>query len=127
MPRLKRDPVKYIRDKVKSNYSKGDECYICGDTENLDFHHYHSVAEMWRAWCKEQDIVKVEEVDVIIAARDEFIEAKWEELVNMCATLCRTHHQKLHKIYGKNPALATAPKQARWVEKQRTKFKGDQQ
>ena len=37
---LKRDLVKYVRDKAKSKYNKGTECFICGVTENLDFHHY---------------------------------------------------------------------------------------
>ena len=28
---LKRDIVKYIRDKAKNKYEKGTECYICGE------------------------------------------------------------------------------------------------
>ena len=35
--KLKRDLVKYVRDKAKSRYKKSNQCYICGDTENLDF------------------------------------------------------------------------------------------
>ena len=27
---LKRDLVKYVRDKAKSKYDKGTECFICG-------------------------------------------------------------------------------------------------
>ena len=38
---LKRDLVKYVRDKAKSKYKKEAECYICGSTENLDFHHFY--------------------------------------------------------------------------------------
>ena len=39
MTELKRDPVKYIRDKAKSRYEKASECYICGADTELDFHH----------------------------------------------------------------------------------------
>ena len=41
MPKLKRDAVKYVRDKAKSKYEKGTECHICGETEQLDFHHFY--------------------------------------------------------------------------------------
>ena len=40
MPKLKRDVVKYVRDKAKSKYEKGSSCEICGETEQLDFHHF---------------------------------------------------------------------------------------
>ena len=35
--KFKRDLVKYVRDKAKSQYKKGSECFICGNTDNLDF------------------------------------------------------------------------------------------
>ena len=38
---LKRDLVKYVRDRAKSKYDKGTECRICESTENLDFHHFY--------------------------------------------------------------------------------------
>ena len=40
--------VKYVRDKAKSKYAKGSSCEICGETEQLDFHHFlqsNSLAE----------------------------------------------------------------------------------
>ena len=40
MPKLKRDVVKYVRDKAKSKYAKGSACEICSETEQLDFHHF---------------------------------------------------------------------------------------
>ena len=43
---LKRDLVKYVRDKAKSQYKKDTECYICGSTENLDFHHFYGLTEL---------------------------------------------------------------------------------
>ena len=41
-----RDLVKYVRDKAKSKYNKGTECFICGVTENQDFHHYNGLTEL---------------------------------------------------------------------------------
>ena len=35
--KFKRDLVKYVRDKAKSQYKKGSECYICGSTDELRF------------------------------------------------------------------------------------------
>ncbi len=46
MPRLKRDVVKYVRDKAKSKYKKGSACEICGETEQLDFHHFYSLTPL---------------------------------------------------------------------------------
>ena len=43
MPKLKRDIVKYVRDKAKSRYEKASECRICGTNERLDFHHFYSL------------------------------------------------------------------------------------
>ena len=37
MIELKRDLVKYIRDRAKSKYKKGTKCYICGESAKLDF------------------------------------------------------------------------------------------
>ena len=43
------------------------------------------------------------------------------KLYEHTVTLCHEHHLKLHSIYGKDPSLATAKKQEKWVEIQRTK------
>ena len=37
MAKLKRDIVKYIRDKAKNKYQKGSACEICGATEHAGF------------------------------------------------------------------------------------------
>lgn len=121
MAELKRASVKYIRDRVKSNYNKGPACAICGSEELLELHHYNSVAEMFNAWERNNNLSIVTAED-IIKVRDDFIEQHWSQLVDQCVTLCSKHHALLHKIYGKNPKLSTAPKQGRWVEKQRLKF-----
>ena len=54
MKKLKRDPVKYIRDRAKSKYKKETECYICGIDKELDFHHFYSLAPLLRKWLKEK-------------------------------------------------------------------------
>lgn len=118
---LKRDAVKYVRDRIKSQYPRGTECRICGTEEDLNFHHFNSVAELWNAWTK-RNKVKIKCVDDILEHRDIFLEEYRNEMLNECATLCKSHHELLHKLYGKNPALHTAEKQARWVERKRVKF-----
>jgi len=75
---------------------------------------------MYHLWTYKNGL-QVTSVDDIIEVRDRFIEEHWEELVNGCVTLCSKHHAALHRVYGKSPALLTAPKQSRWVEKQRIK------
>lgn len=121
MTQLKRDPVKYIRDAIKSQYVKAEECYICGDLENLQFHHYYSVAELWHKWSVKNKIL-LTDVSDILQARDEFLDEHHNEMVNEAVTLCKTcHNVKLHGIYGKSPSLGTAKKQKRWTEIQRKK------
>lgn len=120
MAELKRDLVKYIRDKAKSGYQKGTECFICGSQENLDFHHYNSISEMLGIWARKNKL-KLETVDDIMSHREQFISDHHTQMYNDTTTLCHIHHLKLHSIYGRNPILATAAKQARWVQKQRDK------
>lgn len=123
MADLKRYSIKYVRDKVKSNYPVKSSCEICGVTDELHFHHFNSVSEMWNKWEKARG-TKITTAEEIMLVRDEFIKAHWEELVNKGATLCKKHHEALHKIYGKNPSLATAEKQERWLQKQKEKRNG---
>ncbi len=117
---LKRDPIKYIRDRAKSRYKKGTECRICTEIENLDFHHYYSLSPLLHKWMK---IQKLQPKDVM-EFRDRFIELHESELYEYTVTLCHSHHQKLHSVYGRNPNLGTAKKQQRWVEIQRDKISG---
>ena len=114
---LKRDLVKYVRDRAKSKYDKGTECFICGETENLDFHHYYSLTPLLNRWAK----INRKKSSDVLDWRDEFIEQHMDELYKHAVTLCHSHHLKLHSIYGKNPALGTAKKQMRWTEIQREK------
>lgn len=120
---LKRDKIKYIRDKAKSKYEKGTECRICGTNKALDFHHFHTLTMLLDKWLKEKVKIRPEHYteEYIVVWRDEFIEDHWAELYEEAVTLCHEHHLKLHSIYGKNPALHTAEKQKKWIEIQREK------
>ncbi len=125
MADLKRYEVKYIRDAVKSQYPVKSSCEICGTTEELHFHHYNSLAELYNKWAAKNgiDVTTAEEIMVV---RQKFIAEHREELITLGACLCKKHHEALHKIYGKNPSLATAEKQARWVTKQKEKINATQ-
>jgi len=118
---LKRDLVKYVRDKAKSKYKKETECYICGSTENLDFHHYNGLTELLEWWMKQRNII-IETEEEILALREKFIKDNEDEVYKQAVTLCHMHHQRLHTIYGKRPKLITAKKQQNWVEIQRKKY-----
>jgi len=117
---LKRDLVKYVRDKAKSKYNKDTQCYICGETENLDFHHFYGMTELLETWLKRNKIT-ITSADEIMNLRELFIEEYTNEIYQEAATLCRAHHQRLHSIYGKRPKLVTALKQKRWANIQREK------
>lgn len=122
MSNLKRLEVKYIRDRAKSRYEKSSSCEICGTTEKLQFHHLFTLDLLWEKWKKENGVV-IEDVDDIIRVRDDFIAEKEYELYTATVTLCSNcHNVKLHGLYGKTPALSTAEKQRRWIDKQRLKF-----
>jgi len=120
MGELKRDKIKYIRDRAKSAYVKDEECYICGGDESLDFHHFFSVTELLDKWIKEKKLV-ISTAEDMMEMRDEFIEVHHKEIYDDTVTLCHKHHLKLHSIYGKKPTLVTGPKQMRWVDKRRVK------
>jgi hypothetical protein len=118
---LKRDLVKYVRDKAKSQYHKGDKCEICGSSDKLDFHHYNSMTMMLDRWLAKNKY-NPRTPEEIMDIRDRFITEHYEEVYNATVTLCHPHHVKLHGVYGKRPSLATANKQPNWVEKQRLKY-----
>ena len=117
---LKRDLVKYVRDKAKSKYKKETNCYICGATENLDFHHFNGLTELLEFWLRKKKLQVTEEKDILIL-RKQFIAEHIAELYDEAVTLCHEHHLRLHSIYGKRPKLITAKKQVRWVGIQRDK------
>ena len=118
---LKRDLVKYVRDRAKSQYHKASSCAICGSDEKLDFHHYYSMTEMLEKWLA-RNKHNPRTAEEIMAIRDIFIAEHHTEVYDSTVTLCHVHHLKLHSVYGKRPSLATANKQPNWVEKQRIKY-----
>ena len=118
---LKRDLVKYVRDKAKSQYKKDTECYICGSTENLDFHHFYGLTELLEWWMRKKQL-SIETEEQILAVREQFILEQKDKVYNEAVTLCHMHHLRLHNIYGKRPKLITAKKQRHWVDIQRKKY-----
>ena len=118
---LKRDLVKYVRDRAKSKYDKGTECRICESTENLDFHLFYGLTELLEKWLRENKL-NIDSAEEIMEVRDTFIQQHLVELYEEAVTLCHNHHLRLHSIYGKRPKLHTAQKQKRWVAKQREKY-----
>lgn len=118
---LLRDVVKVFRDGIKTHYKKGDCCEICGTSEGLHFHHFKSVSIVIETWLKKRKITEFESLEHAQEVREEFYQDHWEDMTSYGATLCKDHHQALHKVYGGNPSLGTAAKQERWVVKQREK------
>ena len=118
---LKRDLVKYVRDKAKSKYKKETQCFICGSQEKLDFHHFYGLTELLETWLRKNKITIESEAD-ILALRERFIEEENKKVYDHAVTLCHEHHLRLHSIYGKRPKLVTAKKQEKWVEIQRQKY-----
>ena len=97
---LKRDLVKYVRDKAKSKYNKGTECFICGATENLDFHHFHGLTELLEIWLRKNKI-KITDAEDIISIREQFITEHNTEL-----ELHEDTTQRRSFIFGKKRAIA---------------------
>jgi hypothetical protein len=95
---LKRDEVKYVRDRAKARYPKGNCCAICDTTENLEFHHYSSLTLLWEKW-KVTSGISIDNVEDVMFHRD--------------------------TVYGSKPALFTAKKQANWVKIQHDKLHKD--
>ena len=93
MPKLKRDVVKYVRDKAKSKYEKATECRICGEAEQLDFHHFYSLTPLLNQWLTKNR----HNPEYIMALRDDFIEEHHAELYDHTVTLC-------HTLAGATPA-----------------------
>lgn len=121
MSELKRDEIKYIRDLSKSSYKKDDKCFICGATENLQFHHYYSLTALWNKFKKNCKIT-INSIQDILDYREQFKSIHHKEIYEDTVTLCKFHHMdRLHKIYGKSPSLATAEKQRKWVKLQKEK------
>jgi len=117
---LKRIPIKYLRDRAKSRYIKAPNCYVCGVDGSLDFHHLYTVDVLFDNWLKKNKFV-INTVEDILAVRDDFIDQHEYEMFEYARTLCKKCHKRLHTVYSQRPALSTAEKQERWLDKQRAK------
>jgi hypothetical protein len=118
----KRIPVKHVRDKAKSAYTKQDHCYICNTSNDLELHHLHSVTLLLERWAQKMQY-DISTDEGILAVRDEFIDSHRVELYEQVYTLCNPHHVALHGVYGKTPQPGSESKQQRWIEIQRDKVK----
>ena len=117
MPKLKRDIVKYVRDKAKSRYEKGPDCEICGAKAPLDFHHFYSLTPLLNKWITKNK----HNPQYIQALRDDFIMEHQAELYEHTATLMSYAPFKTAFSLRQRSRLGTAKKQMRWVEIQREK------
>ena len=122
MSQLKRFPIKYIRDYIKKDYKIRDECFICGTKENLELHHLFSVSQLFNDWCLKNKVTEIDSVEKITSLREIFAVDCMESLDHHnLYTLCKTHHQRLHNIYGQNYSNHLVPKIKNWLEIQKDK------
>jgi hypothetical protein len=117
----KRVATKHIRDGIKSNYKKKCNCEICDTELDLELHHYTTVSILLKQYARERNI-PIRTDEEVLAMRDDFYQEYWTELVDYTVTLCAEHHKLLHKIYGREPSLASASKQETWVKRIRDKL-----
>lgn len=120
-PKFKRDAISLVRDGIKSQYHKASCCAICDNDEDLELHHYHTVSLLVKNYAKEMQLDFNDE-ETVLSNRTALYDKYWHELVEDTVTLCNMHHQKLHKVYTKEPPLFSASKQKKWVELQREKL-----
>ena len=87
---LKRLEVKYVRDKAKSAYpsKKGASCEICETAEELEFHHFVGLTNLWNRF-KKKHKVKINNVEDIEIHRDRFISIHATELYDKGVYLCK--------------------------------------
>jgi hypothetical protein len=119
---LKREPVKYIRDGMKSRYKQREPCYICCSTEKIELHHLYCVSELWDEWSLRNRVV-INTPEEIILHRQQFELDCAEKLDNSnLYSLCKTHHSRLHQLFGKSYSNYTALKVKEWLERQKARY-----
>ncbi len=123
MADLKRLPVKWVRDYIKSDYKLRDCCYICGSTSTLELHHLYSVSELFNNWCSKNKIHSIESDEHIKQLRVRFAEDLAIELSHdNLYTLCKKHHVLLHTVYGQSYSNHIAPRIRNWLELKREEW-----
>lgn len=119
---LKRVPVKYLRDMMKSKYKTKEPCFICGCSDNIELHHLYSLSELWNSWLEKNKITISTESDILLY-RKQFELDNLEMLSNdNLYSLCKGHHARLHEIYGKTYSNYTVQKVRNWLLKQKDKY-----
>jgi 5-methylcytosine-specific restriction endonuclease McrA len=122
MTSLKRFPIKYIRDFIKKDYKIRDECYVCGSRENLELHHLYGLSELFDKWCISNKISDIDNVEMINQLREKFATDEKDKLSNKnLYTLCKTHHIRLHTLYGQRYPNYLASKIKNWLDIQKEK------
>src|SRR6056300_493474 len=121
-PKFKREPVKWLRDGMKSRYKPRETCYICGSKQNIELHHVYSVSELWNTWLRKNKLSVSCDEDVL-ALRKQF-EADNEEYLHNdnLYSLCKGHHIKLHQLFGKSYSNYIAKKVITWLDNQKIKY-----
>jgi len=125
MTELKRLPLKYIRDSIKSAYKIKDVCYICGTNKDLELHHLHGLSQLWNEWCNENNIIisNIVTVKEMNELRGRFSKDCEESLSHKYLfSLCKVHHLKLHTIYGQHYHNGLTPKILNWLERMKEKY-----
>jgi len=119
---LKREPVKHVRDGMKSRYKRREPCYICGSEENIELHHLYCVSELWNAWTQKNRI-RVTTDEEARTYRTTF-EAEYQEKLSNdnLYSLCKAHHSRLHQIFGKSYSNYVALKVGEWLERQKAQY-----
>ena len=118
---LLRDPVKTVRDRIKRDYKKTNNCYICDSDDFLELHHLYSISELFNNWVKKEKI-DISTTEKVVGIREEFYEKHFEKLSpDNCITLCKTHHERLHHLYGQRYTSVMVPKIRRWLNIQKEK------
>lgn len=122
MSDTKRCIIKYVRDFIKKDYTKNTECYICGSSEKLEFHHIYSISELFNLWCQNKEI-DLEDISVadITKIRVPFYKDNIEFL-SKAVTLCKKHHLFLHNLYGQRYSNYIAIKVEKWLNIQKLKY-----
>ena len=90
--------------------------------EKLELHHLYSVSQLFKQWCSENKVTEIDTVEKITSLREIFAVDCRESLDHHnLYTLCKTHHQRLHNIYGQNYSNHLTPKIKNWLEIQKDK------
>lgn len=113
--------IKHVRNKIKSYYLKSDECYICGSTKQLEFHHLLCLSVQAKQILRKQGYNKYpdqsdprfEELVWLVARDPDIVNPKHHY------TLCKPCHKEIHKRFGQE-YVAWKAVQA-YIDKQRTK------